>query len=172
MKPQYYDGTKLLSLMDINGNKPEIYICTTNRTGGKTTYFGRLCVNRWKDKHEKFALLYRYKYEMDDCAEKFFKDIRTLFFPDMEMTSKSKAGGIFHELYLDGEGCGYALALNSADQIKSTATSLVTLNAYYLTSSRVKQTTIALTRYESSCLCIPVLPEGRENRQGMCPCLC
>ena len=52
MKPQYYDGTKLLSLMDINGNKPEIYICTTNRTGGKTTYFGRLCVNRWKDKHD------------------------------------------------------------------------------------------------------------------------
>ena len=40
----YYDGTKLLSLKDINGNVPEIYICTTNRTGGKTTYFGRLVV--------------------------------------------------------------------------------------------------------------------------------
>ena len=118
MKPEYYDGTKLLSLLDVNGNKPEIYICTTNRTGGKTTYFGRLCVNRWKDKHEKFALIYRYKYEMDDCAEKFFKDIRTLFFPSSEMTSKSKAGGIFHELFLDKESCGYALALNSADQIK------------------------------------------------------
>ena len=30
----YYDGTKLLSLTDINGNRPEIYMCTTNRTGG------------------------------------------------------------------------------------------------------------------------------------------
>lgn len=35
---KYYDGTKLLSMLDINGNKPEIYMCTTNRTGGKTTY--------------------------------------------------------------------------------------------------------------------------------------
>ena len=41
---KYYDGTKLLSMLDLNGNKPEIYMCTTNRTGGKTTYFARLCV--------------------------------------------------------------------------------------------------------------------------------
>ena len=71
----YYDGTKLLSLNDINGKKPEIYICTTNRTGGKTTYFGRLVVNRFLERGEKFAILYRYKYELDNCAEKFFKSI-------------------------------------------------------------------------------------------------
>ena len=41
---QYYDGTKLLSMLDINGKRPEIYMTTTNRTGGKTTYFGRLLV--------------------------------------------------------------------------------------------------------------------------------
>ena len=29
---QFYDGTKLLSMMDINGNKPEIYMCTSNRS--------------------------------------------------------------------------------------------------------------------------------------------
>ena len=46
-KPIYYDGTKLLSLKDIDGNQPEIYLCTTNRTGGKTTYFSRLLVNRF-----------------------------------------------------------------------------------------------------------------------------
>ena len=55
---------------------------------------------------------------MDDCAEKFFKDIGSLFFPDKDMYSKPKAGGIFHELYLNKESCGYAIALNSADQIK------------------------------------------------------
>ena len=55
----YYDGTKLLSLTDIHGNRHEIYMCTTNRTGGKTTYFGRLVVNRFLDKREKFGLLYR-----------------------------------------------------------------------------------------------------------------
>ena len=81
--PTYYDGTKLLSLNDINGNKPELYLCTTNRTGGKTTYFGRLLVNRFLDKGEKFALIYRFNYELDDCADKFFKDIGKLFFQDI-----------------------------------------------------------------------------------------
>lgn len=114
----YYDGTKLLSLTDINGNHPEIYMCTTNRTGGKTTYFGRLVVNRFLDKREKFGLLYRYNYELDDCADKFFKDIGELFFNGYTMTSKKRAKGIYHELYLNGEPCGYAVSINSADQVK------------------------------------------------------
>ena len=115
---KYYDGTKLLSMLDINGNKPEIYICTTNRTGGKTTYFGRLCINRFLDKREKFGLIYRYNYELDDVVDKFYKDLGSLFFPEHEMTSKRRASGIFHELFLDDKSCGYALSLNSADQIK------------------------------------------------------
>ena len=116
--PQYYDGTKLLSMQDMNGNKPEIYISTSNRSAGKTTYFNRLCVNRFLDKGEKFALLYRFNYELDDCADKFFKDISALFFPNMEMESKRRASGIYHELFLEGKSCGYAISLNSADQLK------------------------------------------------------
>lgn len=125
---EYYDGTKLLSLKDINGNKPEIYICTTNRTGGKTTYFGRLCVNRWFDKNEKFCLVYRYNYELDDVADKFFKDIGKLFFPNFYMRAEKRAKGIYNELFIydglnedsktGGKSCGYAISLNSADQIK------------------------------------------------------
>lgn len=115
---KYYDGTKLLSMLDINGNKPEIYLCTTNRTGGKTTYFGRLCINRFLNKGEKFALLYRFNYELDNIVDKFYKDIGSLFFPTHEMTSKRRASGIFHELFLDDTSCGYAISLNSADQIK------------------------------------------------------
>ena len=118
MGSKYYDGTKLLSMLDINGNKPELYICTTNRTGGKTTYFGRLLVNRFINKGEKFALLYRYNYEMDDCSDKFFKDIGKLFFPEYTMSNKRRASGIYHELYLNGVSCGYAISLNSCDQLK------------------------------------------------------
>lgn len=114
----YYDGTKLLSMKDMNGNKPELYLVTTNRTGGKTTYFGRYFVNRFIKFKEKFALLYRFNYELDSCAEKFFKDIGTLFFTGYKMESKSKAKGIYHELLLNGEICGYAISINSADQIK------------------------------------------------------
>lgn len=115
---KYYDGTKLLSMKDLNGKKPEIYMCTTNRTGGKTVYFSRMLVNRFKDRGEKFCLVYRYNYELDDCADKFFKDIAGLFFTGSVMTSKRRASGIFHELYLDDDSCGYAISLNSADQLK------------------------------------------------------
>lgn len=125
MKAKYYDGTKLLSMKDINGNTPELYLCTTNRTGGKTTYFGRLVINRFLKQGKKFALLYRYNYELDDVADKFFKDINGLFFVGLEMVSKRRASGIFHELFIiknhdeeTAESCGYAISLNSADQLK------------------------------------------------------
>lgn len=116
--PEYYDGTKLLSLNDINGNKPEIYMCTTNRTGGKTTYFRRREINLFKKKKIKFCELYRYSYELDDIADKIFKDIGSLFFQGDELISKRRARGIYHELYLNDEPCGYAIAINNADQIK------------------------------------------------------
>lgn len=124
----YYDGTKLLSMLDINGNKPEIYLCTTNRTGGKTTYFNRYCVNKFLKNNKKFCLVYRYNYELDDVADKFFKDIQQLFFEEYAMRSERKSMGIFHELFIGkaiemdekygGESCGYAIALNNADAIK------------------------------------------------------
>ena len=125
---KYYDGTKLLSMMDINGNKPEIYLVTSNRTAGKTTYFGRYLVNKFIKENKKFCLLYRFSYELDDCATKFFKDIQTLFFPVYDMRSESRSKGMYHELFLidktyddnDEEGvpCGYAIALNNADAVK------------------------------------------------------
>lgn len=115
---KYYDGTKLLSMKDINGKTPEIYMCTTNRTGGKTTYFARLCVNKFLDKGEKFCIVYRYNYELDEVADKFYKDIRNLFFQNTMMESKRRANGIFHELFIDDASCGYAVSLNSADQLK------------------------------------------------------
>lgn len=131
MENKYYDGTKLLSLKDLNGNTPEIYMCTTNRTGGKTTWFSRLLINRFLKKHEKFMLLYRFNYELDNIDDKFFKDIKGLFFPDYVMQSKKMSKGIYHILYLrkevdvindapvrEDEICGYAVAMNNADAIK------------------------------------------------------
>lgn len=114
----YYDGTKLLSLKDINGKEPEIYIVTSNRTAGKTTFFGRLMVRRFLSKGDKFCLMYRYNYELEDCAEMFFKDIGGLFFPGYEMVNKRRAKGAFHELYLNDKHCGYAVSINNADTLK------------------------------------------------------
>ena len=123
---EYYDGTKLLSMMDINGNKPEIYICTSNRTAGKTTYFNRYAVKRFLNNREKFALLYRYTGELENCAENFFKDIKDLFFDGYNMRAQKVEKGIYYELFrippqdATGEGipCGYALSLNNADKYK------------------------------------------------------
>lgn len=123
---EYYDGTKLLSMLDIDGNKPEIFMVTTNRTGGKTTYYSRLIVNKFLKGQGKFAILYRFDYELDDVDDKFFKDIKGLFFPNYYMRSENRAKGKYRELFLcsnesvddKGISCGYAIALNSADTIK------------------------------------------------------
>lgn len=124
---KYYDGTKLLSMNDSDGNRPEIYMVTTNRSAGKTTYFGRLCVKKFLNDEGKFALLYRFNYELDSIADKFFKDIGSLFFPKYTMTAERRAGGIFQELFIhrpnedpdsQGESCGYAISMNSADNLK------------------------------------------------------
>lgn len=114
----YYDGTKLLSMTDLNGNQPELYLTTGNRSIGKTTWFNRYAVKRFKEKHKKFCLVYRWNYELSDCADKFFKDIQRLFFPTDEMTEKRRANGIFVELFLNEEPCGYCVTLNNADSLK------------------------------------------------------
>ena len=72
---QFYDGTKLLSLKDISGLQPEIYMCVGNRTAGKSYFFKRLLVRKFMNRGEKFALLVRFSYELDGIAENFFKDL-------------------------------------------------------------------------------------------------
>lgn len=117
-KPIYYDGTKLLSMTDINGGKPEIYMVCSNRSAGKTTYFNRLGVNRFKKTGGKVMVLYRYNKELKDCAEKYFNDIKGLFFPNDTMIGKRRADGLFYELILNDKSFGYAVDLNSADKLK------------------------------------------------------
>ena len=72
---EFYDGTKLLSMNDINGRQPDIFLTSGNRSIGKTTWFNRYCVKDFIKKHKKFCLVYRWNYELSDCADKFFKDI-------------------------------------------------------------------------------------------------
>ena len=138
---EYYDGTKLLSMKDINNKTPEIYMSTGNRTSGKTTYFNRLAMNRFLNKGKKFGLLYRFNYEIDSISDKFFKDIKSLFFNEWNMISVSQSRGIFHRLYLtkgdpedkDAEKieCGYAISINSSDAIKKVSHLFTDIDALY-----------------------------------------
>ena len=117
----YYGGTKLLSLKDINGQTPEIYMCSANNNAGKTTYFSRFLVNKYLEKLGKFILIYRFGYELEECSAKFFKDIGSLFFPNYTMEQKKRASGSFVELFLNDESCGYGVSLNNVDNIKKYA---------------------------------------------------
>ena len=118
MEKIYYDGTKLLSMKDINGNKPELYLVTSNRTAGKTTYFVRKEINAVKKKGEKFAVLVRHGSDLKNVENRIFKDVNSLFFPDMKMTSAKGLENAFVELRLNDEPCGYAIAINNARKIK------------------------------------------------------
>lgn len=125
---KYYDGTKLLSLLDATGKKPKVYMVTSNRTAGKTTFWHRYLLRRFLNHGEKFCLLYRFKEELHNVDGKFFKDIQILFFKNYIMKEEVQEHGAYVELYITEKGkedddsswqlCGYALALNIADKYK------------------------------------------------------
>lgn len=114
----FYNGVKLINSRDINGHLPEIYMVDGNRSSGKTTFFSRWFVNRFKKYGEKFILLYRFKNELVDIDNKFFNDIQGLFFKGDVMTSEVKEHGLYVELYLNDRLCGWAVSLNMAYKLK------------------------------------------------------
>ena len=115
---QYFEAHDITEYKDANGNTPEIMMIDGNRAAGKTTAFSRLFVSRFLDGGEKFMLIYRYANELNNISESFFKDIKGLFFPQNEMTEKTRANGAYIELFIDGKSCGYAVALNTAGKLK------------------------------------------------------
>lgn len=117
IEKKYYDPAQLLSKKDINGDTPEIFIVSGNRTGGKTTAFSKLIVNRWKKGKGKFVLLYRNKNELKGCEAAFFTPLKQLFFPEDEMTFLNNEGH-YHELFINDLSCGYAMALIAAEYYK------------------------------------------------------
>ena len=75
---------------------------------------------------EKFIILVRFSYEMNSIEDRFFKTIRSLFFPLLTMTSEPLVKGKFRELFVFPNGqpelresCGYCIALNDANIVKN-----------------------------------------------------
>lgn len=117
-KPIYYSGQRLLSMKDLNGQTPEIFICTANRTAGKSTFFNKKLTDDFKKEGKKFALVYRYQADLESCAEAFFKDIGCLFFHGDTFTQKERANGKYVELFLNDTPCGYGLSISRPENIK------------------------------------------------------
>lgn len=112
----YYDGKTLLSKTDINGKRPELLMCVINRTAGKTTYYNHMVMEDFIHNHNKFVLLYRYKYELSQSAEKFGNDISQLYYGGVEFKTNNHRE--YAEIIFDGEVCGYSIALNNSTNIK------------------------------------------------------
>lgn len=120
--PDFYDGYRLLSYNDRENKKPELYFSTSNRCGGKTTFFQSYFIHRFLKKGKKFFLLYRTQNELTGVAEAIQKNSCELFFSGLKITEKQHPSKSFSYLYVsDGEkteNCGYCIAINSSEKIK------------------------------------------------------
>lgn len=131
IKEPYYNGEKLMNMLDLDSERPEIFISTSNRSAGKTTYFNGYAVHDFLQNDNKFAILYRNKYEAESAADSFFKEIGKLFFPGLIMVQQPLMKNTCYRLLIGeatdpedpddkfcGTCCGYVLSLSSAEQIK------------------------------------------------------
>lgn len=114
---KYYTGEPLLSQMDLNGEKPGIYLSNSNRSAGKTYFFQIHCIERFIEKGEQFMLLCRQKNELDGC-ELPFNDVMNIYFEGKLLSSKWYVTRLVMGLWLDGKLCGFAISLKDANKIK------------------------------------------------------
>lgn len=118
MNSKFYDGTRLRSKLDLDGKRPEMFLVSGNRTAGKTFDFKKFAIGEFKKGNGKFVILYRFINQCKGAAENFFRDLEQTVYPGEIMTEKAIAGGYFYELFLNGESCGYSIAINAASKIK------------------------------------------------------
>lgn len=71
----YYNGYPLLKSKDINNEIPEIYLCSGNRTAGKTFFFKRFIVRLSILLKKPCLLLTRKRTQLLPSAQSFIEDI-------------------------------------------------------------------------------------------------
>lgn len=122
-KEPYYTGYRLLSTPDKNGEKPEIFISTSNRSAGKTVFYSGYMLHRYIQHGEKFLLLYRNKYETDTAVQNFASQIINLFYAGVELTQDRGIKNVYDKIVIKAgdsapEICGYVTSLRASEQIK------------------------------------------------------
>lgn len=116
-KKIFYDYDKVFSYNAL------LNLIIGERGVGKTYGIKVKLIKRFLKHHKKFAYIRRYESDLDASVgssinEKFFEQVAKEF-PDSEFKiSKHKK---VRNLYIDGQVCGYALPLSSADSLKSSS---------------------------------------------------
>lgn len=105
----WYDGAKVVE-------KGALFSFVIGGRGiGKSFYWKKYCLERFKLTGEQFIYLRRYKEELKgDKMKRLFNDLQAAgYFPDDDITVKGR------EIKLNGSTCGYIQALSTANIAKS-----------------------------------------------------
>lgn len=116
---KYYNGEKLLNLLDIDKKEPSVFIASSNRTAGKTTYFCKHFLHNFKQHGYETVFLFRDKTELTS-AHSMYSDI-LYNYPELGnevTTGKAIMKDVIYPLYIDDELFAYTLSLKDADKIK------------------------------------------------------
>lgn len=105
----------------MDGNKPSMFLISTNRSAGKTTAVLSDFLEKFRNGGGEFALIYRNRYELK-AAYAVFTDVLSREYSGCAITGKAVADGLFYTLYFnDGEKetqCGFAVGLFAIDKMK------------------------------------------------------
>lgn len=104
----YYDYHKIISYNAF------LNFLIGERGVGKTYGAAKLVVNRFIKKDEQFAYIRRYKSELKEAVPTFFNAlIKNEEFPDHTLAASG------NQFKIDGNTCGYAMTLSTAQDLKS-----------------------------------------------------
>lgn len=115
---KYYEVGELFTKKDLNGEKPYLFLITSNRSDGKTTHFLVDSLNLFKEQKKKTVLLYRHRYELKSAQETYKGILPLTNYKESEITSAPLADGFFYEIFIDGESFAYACSLTKVDVLK------------------------------------------------------
>ena len=120
----------------------------SNRGGGKTYGFKMIAIKNFLKNKKKFIYVRRYKTELVD-RNLFFDDVKHNF-PELEFKIQG------HTAYINGEVCGYFIALSTSQQKKSISypdVDLIGFDEFIVDKSALRYLTneveIALDLYET-----------------------
>lgn len=113
----FYNINSIVNKKDLDGYPPEVFLIDGNRTGGKTTEMGRYLFSEWKKGNGEFIYIVRNIVDVKGASEYFFNFVENLYFPDDEIGEDKIINGCYRWT-LNGEQCGFCVALNAVVKLK------------------------------------------------------
>lgn len=122
---RFWNPTTLITKKDSNGNAVGVFVCCSNRTGGKTYGIGQILMLHAMKYDGKFGLICRVQGDLGTIAEGVLGQVLEDKYPEWKISEKVSKTKTFSEIYMtkkgeDGEKkkVGYVFVLNSAFSLK------------------------------------------------------